>query len=91
MLKSLAMKDQHHGEPGLLARAWHRIVHAFASSPKQSDDIPGDGANTTLFGGLPCEIGDVESTVVKGDFWDSRDDSSVFPDWGRDQTTRRQR
>ena len=85
------MKDQHHGEPGLLARAWHRIVHAFASSPKQSDDIPGDGANTTLFGGLPCEIGDVESTVVKGDFWDSRDDSSVFPDWGRDQTTRRQR
>ena len=85
------MEDPHHGEPGLLARAWHRIVHAFASSPKQRDDIPGDGANTTLFGGLPSEIGVVESTVAKADFWDSRDDSSVFPDLGRDQTTRRQR
>jgi len=85
------MKQQHHGEPGLLARTWQRIVHAFTSAPHKRDDIPGDGANTTLFGGLPTEIGSAESTVDQGDSWDSRDDSSVFPDLVRDRKRQERR
>ena len=85
------MTQQHQGDPGLLARTWQRIVHAFTSGPHPRDEIPGDGANTTLFGGLPPELESVESTVDHGDFGDSRDDSSVFPDLARDKQKRERR
>lgn len=82
------MTQQHQGDPGLLARTWQRIVHAFTSGPHPRDEIPGDGANTTLFGGLPTEVGGAESTVDQGAFWDSRDDSSVFPDLVKDRKSK---
>ena len=85
------MTQPHQGDPGLLARTWQRIVHAFTTGPHRDEEIPGDGANTTLFGGLPTEIGGAETSVNQSGSWDSRDDSSVFPDLVRDQKKQERR
>lgn len=85
------MTQEHHADPGFLARSWQRIVHAFSAAPdKRDDNIPGDGANTTMFGGMPTEIG-AEPTVQPDEFWDSRDDSSVFPDLVKERQSRDRR